>query len=62
MRKQKPARDVRSRWDGSRLLAGLMLVACAVAMQVFGDFATAGVVAITVIGLVSIGTARKRAR
>jgi len=48
--------------DRPRFLVGLALVAVAVFMLLFRDYATAGVVAITVLGLVSIGTARSRPR
>ena len=47
----------RSDWkemNKSRFTVGIVLVAIAILMFLFGDFATAGVIAIGVLGLISI--------
>lgn len=51
-----------SRWNKPRLIVGLVVVAAAVLMVVFGlgDFPVAGVAAIAMVGLISIVTARPR--
>jgi hypothetical protein len=49
-------------WNLSRFVVGIVMIIAAVLMLVFarGEYATAGVVAIAVLGLVSIATARRR--
>lgn len=51
-----------SRLNKPRLIVGLVIVAAAVLMVVFGrgEFPVAGVAAIAIVGLLSIATARKR--
>ena len=46
----------------SRLIVGLVLIAAAVLMFVFakGSYSTAGVIALGVLGLVSIAISRKK--
>lgn len=46
----------------SRLIVGIILVSCAVLLFVFGsaESATAGAIALGVIGLISIAIARRR--
>ena len=50
------------RLNKPRLIVGLVIVAAAVLMVVFGlgEFPVAGVAAIAIIGLVTIATARTR--
>ena len=49
-------------WNLSRFVVGIVLIVVAVLMLLFarGDYATAGVVAIAVLGVINIATARKR--
>jgi hypothetical protein len=49
-------------WNPSRFVVGIVLIIAAVLMLVFarGEYATAGIVAIAVLGLISIATARRR--
>ncbi len=49
-----------SRWYVPHRVVGIVLIGVAVSMLVLRDYATAGVVAIAVLGLVSIGAARRR--
>jgi uncharacterized membrane protein len=44
----------------SRLIIGLILIAAAVLLFVFGDYSTSGVVALGVLGLVSIAISRRK--
>ena len=43
----------------SRFIVGIVLVAIAVLMFLFGDYATAGVIVILVLGLISIATSKR---
>ena len=49
-------------WIQVSPLIGIVLIVAAVLMLLFarGDYATAGVVAIAVLGVINIATARKR--
>lgn len=49
-------------WNLSRFVVGIVLIIAAVLLLVFarGEYATAGIVAIAVLGLISIATARRR--
>ena len=49
-------------WNLSRFVVGIVLIIAAILMLVFarGEYATAGIVAIAVLGLISIATARRR--
>jgi hypothetical protein len=50
----------RSRLSWSRLIVGIVLVAMAVLIFLFTDYATAGAIAIGVLGLVSIAISRRK--
>lgn len=42
-----------------RFIVGIVLVVAAILMFLFGDFSTAGVIAIGLLGLISIATSRR---
>ena len=44
----------------SRLIVGLILVVIAALLYLFTDFSTGGIIAIGVLGLISIAISRKR--
>ncbi len=44
----------------SRLIVGILLVLIAVLMFIFSEFTTAGIIAIGILGLVSIAISTKR--
>ncbi len=50
-----------TRWNPSRVIVGTVLVLVAALLFLFGDgnFSTAGIVAIAVLGLISIAISRK---
>jgi hypothetical protein len=43
-----------------RFTVGIVLIVIAILMLLYGDFATAGAVAIGVLGLISIATSRRK--
>ncbi len=48
-----------SRINLPRFIVGVVLVVVAILMLLFGDYATAGVAAVGVVGLISIATSRR---
>lgn len=49
-----------SQLNKSRFIIGIVLMGIAVLMFLFGDYSTAGVIAIAILGLVSIAISRRR--
>ncbi len=49
-----------SQLNKSRFIVGIALVVVAVLLLLFGDYSTAGVIAILVLGLTSIAISRER--
>ena len=48
-----------SQLNNSRFIIGIVLVVIAVLMFLFGDYSTAGVIAILLLGLASIAISRR---
>ena len=49
-----------SKLNKSRFIVGIIVVIIAILMFLFGDYSTAGVIVIFILGLISIAISRKK--